>query len=93
MKPLERLNAFVEKYDVKTPIQCPKCGSDDFIHTTVKNYSKTRGLAGTAILGPVGLVLGASKAKDVLICKKCSHEWRIQHGTYQSQNSAKEETA
>ena len=57
------------------PDSCPKCGSSYYwekIDNTHEGYSLTKGIVGTVLLGPAGLLAGAiGKSKEVWLCKKC----------------------
>lgn len=62
-------------------IQCPKCGSRDFIaaKSSGKSLSLSKSLIGGALIGPPGLIAGAilgTKGKVTLICKDCGHSWK-----------------
>lgn len=54
---------------------CPKCYSHD-IYIDKRGYSLTKGVIGTLILGPVGLIAGKHKSNQLrYTCKHCKHQW------------------
>ena len=54
---------------------CPKCHSRD-IHIDKKGYSLTKGVVGTLVLGPVGLIAGKHKSNKLrYTCRQCGHQW------------------
>lgn len=57
------------------PVRCPKCRSQD-LTAGGKKLSIGRGLAGSALFGPVGAIVGATTSKKVKItCLNCGNSW------------------
>lgn len=54
-------------------VHCPECGSDQ-ISSHKRGYSTGAGAAGCLLLGPLGLIFGASGGNRVMItCLACGH--------------------
>lgn len=59
------------------PITCPRCGSKQ-IMTVKKGYNAESGCCGAILLGPLGLLCGASDANKLSnVCQKCGHRWEL----------------
>lgn len=68
-------------------MRCPKCGNEhctiiNEIETNGKDYGVGKGIIGTLLLGPVGLLCGfcgekqKTKSKNYWICNRCGYKWR-----------------
>lgn len=57
---------------------CPKCKSTSVEYIERKKIGITRGIAGGALLGPVGAAAGAlsKKPKGKMKCLNCGKEWK-----------------
>lgn len=57
-------------------IRCPKCNGDN-LSSNNRGYSVGKGLTGGLLLGPVGLLFGASGSwQPVLTCLSCGYSWK-----------------
>ena len=57
--------------------KCPKCGSSS-IATVKKGYDAGSGCCGTILLGPLGLLCGATGSNQIYnVCQKCGNKWLI----------------
>lgn len=64
-----------EKEALGDSLYCPKCHSTA-IHIDKKGYSLTKGVVGTLVLGPLGLLAGKHHSNRLRYkCLKCGHEW------------------
>ena len=64
-----------EKEALGDGIYCPKCHAKA-IHIDKKGYSLTKGVVGTLVLGPLGLLAGKHHSNRLRYkCMKCGHEW------------------
>jgi len=57
--------------------KCPKCGCTS-IAAVKKGYDASDGCCGAIILGPLGLLCGATDANKLSsVCQKCGFSWRL----------------
>lgn len=57
-------------------MKCPRCGSTS-LSGSKKGYGIGKGVAGAAILGPLGLIAGnIGSGKVVITCMKCGHKFK-----------------
>jgi hypothetical protein len=57
-------------------VQCPKCNSTQ-ITANKKGFSAGKALAGDLLLGPVGLLAGASGSNKIIItCLNCGNQFK-----------------
>lgn len=62
---------------VKGVIHCPKCNSTS-ININKKGYGYGKGLIGTLLVGPLGLLAGGIGSKELkATCLSCGHEFSI----------------
>lgn len=74
-KPTDINNQPVNYYSSSRPIKCPKCSSNQ-ISTNRKGIGVKRAILGGAVLGPLGLLAGATGRKKIEIsCLNCGHKW------------------
>ena len=57
--------------------RCPKCRSSSII-TLKKGYAAGSGCCGAILLGPLGLLCGASGSNiPYNVCQNCGHKWKV----------------
>lgn len=57
------------------PIKCPRCGSLQ-ITANKKGFSGGKAVGGAILLGPLGLLVGLHRSKEIIItCLNCGHTW------------------
>lgn len=58
-------------------VKCPKCGSAS-ITTVKKGYNAGDACCGAILVGPLGLLCGATDANKLSnVCQKCGHTWAL----------------
>lgn len=58
-------------------MSCPKCGSNN-ITTNNKGYGIGKGIIGTMLIGPLGLLAGNIGKHDIkCTCLDCGHQWDL----------------
>lgn len=58
-------------------VKCPKCNGSSIV-TIKKGYSAGGGCCGAILLGPLGLLCGASGANRLSnVCQNCGHKWNL----------------
>lgn len=58
-------------------IRCPKCGSSSVV-LTKKGYNASGACCGSLLLGPFGLLCGATDANKLdNVCQQCGHKWEL----------------
>ncbi|MCR0264212.1 hypothetical protein MKC73_09895 [[Clostridium] innocuum] len=63
--------------DQQNIAKCPKCGSPS-IYADRKRLSVGRAAIGAVVAGPLGSAVGAvTSKKNICICMKCGHKWKI----------------
>ncbi len=68
-------NQFKQKSEEMTGLFCPKCHSKN-IHIDKKGYSLTKGVVGTVVAGPLGLLFGKHGSNKLrYTCLNCNHQW------------------
>jgi hypothetical protein len=56
---------------------CPKCGRKEYTANR-KGFGVKRAIVGGALLGPLGLLAGATGRKKIEVtCLRCSHRWYV----------------
>lgn len=56
-------------------VKCPKCNTTQ-VTSSRKGFGVKRALAGAVLVGPLGLLAGATGRKKIeLSCLKCGHRW------------------
>jgi hypothetical protein len=56
---------------------CPKCGRKEYTANR-KGFGVKRAIVGGALLGPLGLLAGATGRKKIEVtCLQCSHRWYV----------------
>ncbi|WP_296912442.1 zinc ribbon domain-containing protein [uncultured Megasphaera sp.] len=67
--------AFDQEGEEMQGLFCPKCHSRN-IYIDKKGYSLTKGIVGTALLGPLGLIAGKHHSNRLrYTCMDCGHKW------------------
>ena len=69
------INPPLEQKPEPSPIKCPNCGSAQIMGGK-KGFSGGKAVGGALVLGPLGLLAGLHKSKQVIIaCLNCGHKW------------------
>lgn len=62
---------------MENEITCPKCKGHSIVQST-KGFSIGKAVAGGLIVGPVGLLAGTHKSKDIrFTCLDCGHKFSV----------------
>lgn len=62
---------------MENEIKCPKCKGNSIVQGT-KGFSIGKAVAGGLIAGPVGLLAGTHKSKDIrFTCLDCGHKFSV----------------
>jgi len=65
----------IEQPSGPSPIRCPNCGSTQIMGGK-KGFSGGKAVGGALILGPLGVLVGLHKSKEIVIsCLNCGHKW------------------
>ena len=66
-----------DEYVSDGKVHCPNCGSAS-ITTVKKGYDAGGGCCGAILVGPLGLLCGASDANKLSnVCQNCGHTWAL----------------
>ncbi len=77
LKKTSEVRDFSEEMSKAPTVACPKCGSTS-ITTTKKGYAAGDACCGAILLGPLGLLCGATDANKLSnVCQKCGHSWEL----------------
>jgi len=81
LSPSEDFAAIDERRPAE-PVRCPRCGSTQ-IHAGKKGYDTGAGCCGALLIGPLGLLCGATDSNAVTVtCLNCGHSWPAgEHGS------------